>query len=93
MLESNRRRPYSFGPLYDLLVEKFPNHRTVQGVFDVPGFARDLNRSHEAVYKAVRQNRLTPDMARRIIELSEAKTEEPEKRVTKHDLTEYLFSE
>lgn len=93
MTTETRRRPYSFGPLYDLLVEKFPNHRTVQGVFDVPGFARELGRSHEAVYKAVRGNRLTADMARRVIELSEKYTDDPKKRVTKHDLTDFLLAD
>lgn len=65
------RRPYSFGPLYDLLVEVFPNHRSKQNVFDVPGFAKDLGYSHEALYKAIRQRAcLRQNLAIRIIQLS-----------------------
>jgi hypothetical protein len=49
------RRPYSFGPLYDLLEERFPTHRSKQNVFDIPWLARDMGYAHETLYKAVRQ--------------------------------------
>jgi hypothetical protein len=49
------RRPYSFGPLYDMLVEHFPAHRSKQNVFDIPGIARDMGYAHETIYKAVRE--------------------------------------
>ena len=67
------RRPYSYGPLYDLLVETFPKHRSQQNVFDIPGFAIDIGYTHETLYKAVRQRRLmTPNVALQIIKFSRA---------------------
>jgi hypothetical protein len=36
------RTPYSYGPFYDLLVERFPEHRMVQHVFDVPRLGQEL---------------------------------------------------
>lgn len=64
-------RPYSYGPLYDLLVETFPKHRSQQNVFDIPSFAADIGYTHETLYKAVRQRNLTtPNVALRIIEYS-----------------------
>lgn len=65
------RRPYSFGPLYDLLETHFPDHRSKHKVFDIPGFARDMGYAHETIYKAVRQNEpLKMGVALSILKLS-----------------------
>ena len=69
---SAERRPYSFGPLYDLLVAHFPSFRTSQGVFDIPRLARDLSASHETVYRAVRTDEVTVKFAVKLIRLSRA---------------------
>jgi len=50
-----KRRPYSFGPFYDFLMHHFPEHRSQQNVFDVPGFAAEMGYAHETIYKAIRQ--------------------------------------
>ncbi len=67
---SRTARPYSFGPLYDLLMDRFPKHRSAQGVLDVPKLAKDIKRSHEGVYKWLRENKITVDGAKRLVELS-----------------------
>lgn len=63
-----------FGPLYPFLCEIFPAHRTVLGKLDVPGLAKDMNLSHEAVYKWLRKPAgsrvITPQNAERILELA-----------------------
>jgi hypothetical protein len=56
----------SFGPLNDLLWEIFPDHRTPQGVFDVQRLAADIERTNEAVYKWLRDNKITPDGVKRL---------------------------
>lgn len=55
MSKKATRRPASHGELHRLLVSTFPEHRTTQNVFDIPGFAGDLGYAHETLYKAVRQ--------------------------------------
>jgi len=50
------RRPYTFGPLYDLLKTHFPDHRSPQGLLDIPRLARDMGFAHETIYRAVRGN-------------------------------------
>ncbi len=64
-----RRAPY--GELYDVLVRAFPEHRTVQGLFDIPRLAKDIGVSHETIYRAVRMDKLSVKVANRIITLSE----------------------
>ena len=51
-LENRPRVPYTFGPLYEVLQKAFPDHRSVQQVFDVTKLAKDLELSHEAIYRA-----------------------------------------
>lgn len=62
-----------FGPLYPFLCTIFPTHRTVLNKLDVPGLAKELTLSHEAVYKWLRKREgrcLTPQNAERILELA-----------------------
>jgi hypothetical protein len=66
------RPQWTFGPLYDLLVEGFPDYRTRRGFFDVKRFHKELGKSHEAVYKWLRVNKLTPENATKIAALATA---------------------
>ena len=66
-----KRRPYSFGPFYDFLMHHFPEHRSQQNVFDVPGFAAEMGYAHETIYKAIRQREpLKIGVALNILKLS-----------------------
>lgn len=86
------RRPYTFGPLYDLLVERFPGFRSKQNVFDVPGFARELGVSHETGYKIVRQQEpLKISAALRLLALS--RTNRAVRPLYYQDLLEYILPE
>ena len=49
------RRPYTFGPLYDLLIKHFPGHHSKPGQLAVQKFAGDMGYAHETIYKAIRQ--------------------------------------
>ena len=64
------RVPYTFGPLYDLLLERFPEHRSQQKVFDVPRLARDMGLAHETIYRCVRNDELKISVAHKLLELS-----------------------
>jgi hypothetical protein len=68
-------RPYSFGPFYDYLMTLFPEHRSPQGVFDVPRLARDLGVSNETVYQWLRRNIVTIEGAKRLLRLSDGRAE------------------
>jgi hypothetical protein len=57
------RTPYSYGPFYDLLVERFPEHRTVQHVFDVPRLGRELGVTGETTHRMFRHDRVHPKKA------------------------------
>jgi hypothetical protein len=57
------RTPYSYGPFYDLMVERFPEHRTVQHVFDVPRLGRDLKLTGETTYRLFRHDLVPPQTA------------------------------
>lgn len=67
--EARRAPP---GELYDVLVKAFPEHRTVQGLFDIPRLAKDIGVSHETIYRAVRADKLSVKVATKIIQLSES---------------------
>lgn len=60
----------SRGKLWDLLYNKFPDHRTVQGILDVRRLATDIGRSHTALYRVVNKNQLNPPQAVALIKLS-----------------------
>lgn len=66
---SRTTRPFSFGPLYDLLFTSFPEHRSSQGVFDVERFSKDMGVSKEAVYRFLRKNGLNPEQTDKIVSL------------------------
>lgn len=56
-------QPWKDGALYKFLMETFPAHRSVCQFLDVLQLARDLKKSHEAVYKWLRSSKLTPGNA------------------------------
>lgn len=83
------RVPYSFGPLYDILVEYFPDHRSRQNVFDVPGLARDLGLSHETLYRCVRNSEIKPRVALAVLALSHDR--HPEQSLYWEDLAPFVL--
>ena len=58
------------GPLYDFLMARFPDHRSVQGLLEVPRLGGDLGVSYQAVYNAIHANSVSVPMAKRIMALS-----------------------
>ena len=61
----------SFGSLYALLAEHFPGHRSQQRALGISQFAKAIGRTHETVYRGVREEKpLSVDVAFRIIQLS-----------------------
>lgn len=93
------RRPYTFGKLYDLLEEHFPDHRSVQKVFNVPALAKDLDFTPETIYRAVRgdveagfpEGILKVPTAHKIIKFSHAN--HPEQPLMWDDLLPFLLPE
>lgn len=67
-MSSRLARPFSFGPLYDLLFEAFPAHRSVQGVLDVKRLAEDCEMTKEGAYKWLRDNKISPAGALKLVE-------------------------
>lgn len=82
---SRTTRPFSFGPLYDFLFESFPEHRSSQGIFDVPRFADDMGVSKEAVYRLLRKNKVNPEQTDKIVSLLH-----PNRQVTADDYAPFL---
>ena len=76
-------RDRSFGPLWDLLFVKFPDHRTSQGILDVPRLAKELGRSPEYVYRMLRPSSMTPEQGLAFTKLSEG-------RLKPQDLTPFV---
>lgn len=73
-----------------LLAAHFPNHRTSTNIFDVPGFAADLDFAHETLYKAIRQEReVSREVAGRIIQRS--RTLPGAKPITYAQLLPFMF--
>lgn len=62
--------PRSRGQLWDLLFNKFPDYRSEQGLLDVRRLARDMGRSHTALYRVVNNNQLNPQQAIALMTLS-----------------------
>lgn len=76
-------RDRSFGPLWDLLFAKFPDHRTSQGILDVPRLAKELGRSPEYVYRMLRPSQMTPEQGLAFVKLSDG-------RITPKDLSPFV---
>lgn len=71
--EQHARRPeWTNGPLYKFMMDIFPSHRTICNYLDVLRLSRELNRSHEALYKWLRKGKLTPENAVLILNLATA---------------------
>jgi hypothetical protein len=81
-LKTDRARtPYSYGPFYDLLVERFPEHRTVQHVFDVPRLGRESGLTGETTYRLFRHDLVPPRTAVKLLALHASERERLRKRV------------
>jgi hypothetical protein len=63
-------RKYSFRPLYDLVSSKFPEHRTRQGILDIPRLAWELGFSNQTLHQSFKDNRLSLRVAQYLIRLS-----------------------
>jgi hypothetical protein len=91
------RTPYSYGPFYDLLVERFPEHRTVQHVFDVPRLGRELKLTGETTYRLFRHDLVPPKTAVKLLALHTTERERLRekgihvKELTKTELIEYVI--
>jgi len=71
MASKDGQKPlHIYNELYGVLAEYFPDHRSAQKVFNVPGFASDLGKSHETIYKALRSDRLHIGVALEVLKLS-----------------------
>lgn len=66
----NIRERHQFGPLYDILQYRLPNVRTARGILDIPGLAKATGLSHEALYRACRNDSLRTNVALRLIRYS-----------------------
>ena len=64
-----------YNGLYLVLADHFPAYRTKSNLFDVPGFAKAMGKSHETAYKALRRDSLTIVIALSIIEFSRSEPE------------------
>jgi hypothetical protein len=62
------RPDWTAAPLYQWFLTIFPEHLTALGVLDVQRLKVELGKSHEAIYKWLRQGKITPDNARDIVE-------------------------
>jgi hypothetical protein len=69
---------YTLGKLYDFCAHKLPEMRTAKGILDVPAMADAMGLSREGVYKCFRSNRMTPGIARKLIEISNGRIEASE---------------
>lgn len=90
---SSRLDRATFGPLYDLLFARFPEHRSAQGLLDVDRLAGDCGTSHETVYRLLRKNRLSPKWAKKIIEISgrQKRAEGDPPPITKEDVIKFVL--
>lgn len=57
-------------PLYNFLVQNFPNHLTDRGALNVKKLHTDIGCSHERVYQWLRTSRMTPGNARAVFNLA-----------------------
>jgi hypothetical protein len=64
------RPDWAAGALYNMLLGIFPTYRTTLGVLDVQRLKGDLGKSHEAIYKWLRQGKVTPDNAREMVRVA-----------------------
>lgn len=84
------------GTLYNLLLERFPKHRGRGGILDATGLGKDLDLSHESMYRIMRRDvrrgypngKLTVNAAIKIMDLS-AKLH-PENRIYIEDLLPFV---
>jgi len=91
------RRPESFGSLYDVLERHFRGYRTGSGGMNISRLAKDMGRSHETLYRALRRKPEAgfPEGLLKVaiaLDLLEFSSEcHPENPLTWHDLLEYVL--
>jgi hypothetical protein len=64
-----------YNGLYLVLADHFPAYRTKSNLFDVPGFAKAMGKSHETAYKALRKDSMSVLIAVSIIEFSRSEAD------------------
>jgi hypothetical protein len=69
----SRLEMWSNSPLYKLLYARLTWLRSKQQLFDVYAFARAIGYSHEAVYRWLREGKMSPDAARAVVQASRRK--------------------
>ena len=85
------------GKLYNLLTAHFPEHRSKQGVLDIPRLATDMGFAHETLYRCVRgdpakglpHGAIRVPVALRIIKFSHER--HPEMPLYWDDLAEFVL--
>ena len=85
------RRPgrHSHAPLYGLLAACFPTYRSVTVICNVPRLCCNAGLANETMYRAIRTDRISALIARRIIALSKQGT--PDNPLSKRDFLPFDF--
>lgn len=69
LTRSNR----DLGELYTILAKAFPNHKNVDGAFDVYKLANDIGVTPTTLYNSFKLERLGTETARKLIKASSGK--------------------
>lgn len=80
------------GELYNLLERAFPEYRSKQDLLAIPQIADEVGFRHETIYKAVRHNATTPNVALKLLELAH-KNQPEAPRLHWEDLLRFVLPE
>lgn len=73
------------GPLYKLLEDRLPHHRTRRGLLDVRSLTDKLGYSYQYGYKWLNTGRLSPEVAKAIVK-------EAQGRIDLEELLPFVFA-
>ena len=76
-------RHRNLGLLHDIMLRACPPD--IDGVKSINTLAEAMNRSHNALFQAIRKGRLTPQLALEIVKVSEA-------RVNLEELHQFVYN-
>lgn len=77
------------GTFYALLETYFPDHRSRQGLLDIPRLARDLSFTNETLYRCARRDEIKVKAAHRLLRFSHEN--HPEQPLYWDDLTPFVL--
>jgi hypothetical protein len=77
------------GKLYQLLCDRFPEHRSKQSVLDIPRLCVEMGFANETIYRCVRTNHMRVKVARRFLQFSHENY--PETALVWDDLTPFIL--